>query len=346
MIKRLKSKVKTQLQHWGWFTQWIPALKIQYFPTGKHLAKHLLSLESTEAYEEFKRLSSFITDANNIRYYEAVLCNLYPSRVLLPEKAKFVAKGNRANRNRYIKVGGKDFFEKNYSHYGHELESIQAFENHLYPLLSANFKLPRLQQVFKGQFCSLLYFDYIELESFDAKNKEEVLFKYVHNLYNFSIEKEKELNTIDFPAILLDYEKLFFTHNIQKANVALEKEGIDAKKISRLIATSKRVLSHGDLHIENVYRHNTLIDLDNFGYYPIGMDAAFIYMFYFEERPHHFTFKNWANKHFKTIIHSKDWVIFERNFMYYILLFLHMRKDLDHYPKLLEEVMDYLKKEA
>lgn len=340
--KRFKDKIKTQFQYWGWFTQLIPEFKIQFFPSGKHLGKHLLKMEEKEAYEEFKRLSAFISDANNIKYYDAVLTTLYPTRTQIPETSRFVIKGNRANRNRHITLSDQDFFEKNYSHTGHQLETIIAFEQHLYSLVSSNFNLPSLLQVFEGEFSSLLYFDYFELDAFEAENRDEVLVQMAHNLYNFSLEKSKELEALDLPPILLDYEKLFYSHNIEKANLALDNEGLNSKKLSRNLKESKRILSHGDLHIENVFRDNTLIDLDNFGYYPIGMDAAFIYMFYFEERKSHSSLLKWVKEHFSNVILPNEWTVFEKNFMYYIFLFLQMRTDISSYPDLEKQLFTYL----
>lgn len=343
LTKRFKKKIKTQFQYWGWFTQLIPEFKIQFFPSGKHLGQHLLKMEKKEAYEEFKRLSAFISDANNIKYYEELLRTLYPTRKQIPETSRFVAKGDRANRNRYIRISGHDFFEKNYSHKRHQLESIIAFEEHLYPLVSSAFNLPSLCQVFEGEFSSLLYFDYFELEVFETENRDEALIQMAHNLYHFSIEKDNELQTLDLPPILLDYEKLFYSHNIEKANLALKKEGLNSKKLSQSVKESKRILTHGDLHIENVFRDNTLIDLDNFGYYPIGMDAAFIYMFYFEERKSHASLLKWATDHFSKVIVPHEWSVFEKNFMFYIFLFLQMRTDISSYPDLEKQLLTYLK---
>lgn len=340
---KLKHQIKSRLQHWGWFTQLVPKVKIQFFPTGKRLAEYLLKQDKETAYNEFKRLTAFIADAQNTDYYEALLTQLYPNRTEIPKNSKFVSKAGRSNRNRILTINGKDLFEKNYSHLGFELESIQAFEGELADLASERFRIPRLQKSYSGEFSSLLYFDYLELETVGAAFRDKVLIERFAELYRFSLEKEDQLKGMALSPILLDYEKLFYKENIEKAHLLLKKNGISAEDWKLEVDRSKRILSHGDLHIENVYARNTLIDLDNFGYYPIGMDAAFIYMFYFEERKKDASVLEWGQKHFQKIIREEDWTVFERNYMYYLWLFLQMRPDSQEYVEMEAELVQFLK---
>src|SRR5690625_4212920 len=205
----MKRKLKTQLQQFGIFAQLIPEIKIQFFPTPKSLYKYLLKQNRKEQISEFKRLTDFIADAQNQPYYQGLLSKIYPE---LPEieESSFVSKKSRNSRNRKIISDNKIYFEKNYFHSGHELESIIYLDEILYSFLKSYFKISKVLQHFKGDFTDLLFVKYLEITPIKQEHTEEILIQTAIKLYEISIKEQEALKKIKWKPILLNFEKLFF----------------------------------------------------------------------------------------------------------------------------------------
>ncbi len=343
MKRSIKKKIKSKLQHFGLFIQLIPEIKIQYFPTAKSLYKYLLKQPADKKITEFKRLTDFIADAQNHKYYHSLLKEIYPEIPADFEAASFVLKNSTFSRNRKIKWKNKFYFEKNYLFVNHELESILWVDQHLYPLISKYFKIPKIIKKYEGDFSNLLYFEHLNLSPINQESPEHKLIKTAQRLYEISLKEQEKLSQFNWNPLLLNFEKLFFEENINAAKKDLLKHGIPAEKIWKKVVNSTYILAHGDLHAENVYQKNHLIDLDNFGFYPIGMDPVFIYMFYFEKQDLKISFQDWIKTHFSEIIPPENWEEFERNAVFYCFLFFHMRKDKEKYIVFHENLIQSLK---
>jgi|SRR5699024_4857499 len=327
MKSKIKQIIKTKLQHFGFFIQLIPTFKIQFFPTAKSLYKYLLQQSSEKRITEFKRLADFIANAKNHQLYQNLLREMYPEIPKNFQEVYFLTKKSNLDRNRKIKWKNKFYFEKNYFFEKHELESILWVDKYLYPILNKHFTIPKILKKYEGEFSNLIYFDFLNLSPINQEKPEKQLIKTTQKLYEISLEEKEKLTTLNWSSIVLDFEKLFFEENINSAKKDLKKHQISSEIIWKKVLNSTYVLTHGDLHAENIYQKNHLIDLDNFGFYPIGLDAAFIYMFYFEKQDLNLSFKNWIKTHFSAIIKSENWKEFERNTVFYCFIFLHMRKD-------------------
>lgn len=328
----LKNSIKTKLQQIGWFVQLIPQVKIQYFRSGKSLLQYLSKQHPEKRFSEYKRLVDLMAAAHNHKLYQDFLSNIYPNLPQVKE-AIFISKSGKSSRNRKIKIGGKTYFEKNYLKKDHELETIVWVDQHLTDFLNRKFTIPKIIRQFDGEFSQLLYLEYLPLNPIPAQNSDAYLIQTGLELYQLSLAEKAKLSEIDWPSTLLDFEKLFYLENILAAKNDLLQQGFEVNNLWKKVNQSQKILAHGDLHAENVYQNKHLIDLDNFGYYPIGLDAAFIYMFYFEERDLKIPFSQWIKDKYSEKIHPENWKEFERNVIFYCFLYFHMRKDKEEFPE-------------
>lgn len=342
-MKSLKKIIKTKLQHSGCFIQLIPEVKIQFFKSGKSLYSYFLKQDPNQQTAEYKRLIDLIADAKNHRLYQELLMEMYAELPDYDDKASFISKNHKSSRNRKIQIAGERYFEKNYLKTGHELETILWVDKNLYSFLKNCFTIPKIIHSYEGNFSTLLHLEYLNLEKIDVENPFPELIETCLDLYEISLKEMENLSQLKWNSIILDFEKLFYKENISAAKNDLLEKGISPEKIWSKVLSSTYVLTHGDLHAENVYRKKHVIDWDNFGFYPIGMDAAFIYMFYFENFYNKISFEIWLNETFSHRIQSENWKEFERNMFFYAFLFLHMRKDKAEFSVFHRKLIENLK---
>src|SRR5699024_1478162 len=95
-------------------------------------------------------------------------------------------------------------------------------------------------------------------------------------LYRFSLRKE--FSGLPLP----DYFQDFKNHSRykwwhEKAISDLHDQGVPADLLENKITKGRSIFTHGDLKDLNLFADGSVIDWDEFGFYPAGLEQAFIY---------------------------------------------------------------------
>lgn len=228
---------------------------------------------------ELKYLASLLSQINQKKYYSELLT------VLLPEYEQPAAKFTRFigqgagkftfNSYRILNREGNLSFEKVYYSDAKKTKSVKWFYQNYFDFIKGVYNAPALLSFHDGELVSVFNYEFFELtqESFDEKLMVEISKK----LNNLSETHEKSLDE-KVPDYLKDFEK----HNAYDGYIGIAKEKLNKNSLSiewfeNSVSNGKHVFSHGDLHTENIYKDNVLIDWDFFGYYPVGLELAQMY---------------------------------------------------------------------
>jgi hypothetical protein len=90
--------------------------------------------------------------------------------------------------------------------------------------------------------------------------------------------------------------------------------------IEKIIDLQPLVITHGDIYHTNVLADNYIIDWDSFGFFPHGLEVAFIFATNIE----YSTFERLQkllNEEYKEIVSKDQWDGFELSCWYFYLIF-------------------------
>ena len=178
---------------------------------------------------------------------------------------------------RVVKKKNSVIFLKYYFKDSMELSRAMYFNENIFEKINSYISTSKLIQTRNSELISELGFEFINSsDKLCDKDVTEFIIYIVNTLNkNFKLNSIKKLANI--PEYLLNY-KSHFEYERSKTEIT---EKISDRDINNIISffeskinLKNHVLSHGDLHIGNVM-NQSLIDWDNFGYYPLGFDAAF-----------------------------------------------------------------------
>ncbi len=274
------------------------------------------------------RLCSSIKASDNHEFYNSLLQKFVPSWKLDILEAVFIPEsgGGESSLNsfRKVKIDGNWYFEKVYFNSCDDVKKVIWFNHNLRDrLMEFGINTPKLYSNFAGESFTIVYFDFLDLIRIqNAIELENSLIEIVKKLYQISAGKSfiqtKNLGIEKFKNFRdhLEYKK-----NIDGASKRILKDDILTEDFETKAGESKLIISHGDLHEKNIYKDFVLIDWDNFGYYPIGFDPAFLsFRLLTSGRVNDYS-SGWLENNFKEIIGDKDWADFERNFYYFFFVF-------------------------
>lgn len=343
MSSSLKKRIKRSLQALGIYIQRIPDFRIHFFPSTDSFYQFIQRKSDSEKSVELRKMLSELVFSGNMNFYQKILTRFLPECESKPETASFIGKGFEVSFKRRVEVDGNSFLEKIYLNNEPSLEVVTWFDKNLKEIIGESFKIPVIKKTCIGEQLTLLHYDFLELISIKKEDVEQTSVSYSLDLYSLSDKKRNILSNLEWPEIMLDYEKLFYPENIKKAVEKLSKEQINFQSLKSKVNRSKKILTHGDLHESNIYADSTLIDMDNFGWYPMGLDAAFIYTWFFDPRKTEEDVYEWLQHHYLSNIPEKDQIDFKQNFFYFLFLYLTMRTEEKPYTHLFDAVFKELK---
>jgi hypothetical protein len=219
---------------------------------------------------------SVISKAKSNYIYEKFLiyCDPEISFPLKRIKASFYGSGfGNHSLNTFRKIWLLDnevLFEKIYLNYSTSLNNTLLIDNVFNKDKFDNqlFVVPKIKRKVKGQFFTIIYFEFLELREYP--NRIE-LFKF-NNLVISRINKLSISNAFENQIKILDFDsERMIKRRIDLINKIDLKYGIILKKILTIVGKRELVLSHGDLNHKNVF-NNVVIDWDRLSYAPFGYD--------------------------------------------------------------------------
>lgn len=238
--------------------------------------------ESVQRYV-LKRITDNIRIANNHKLYNKVLKRYIPTWDNHLTSAVFIGNGvgeYSFNTFRKVYFENRRYFEKIYFNNTHDLAKIEWFSNYIYPLLKNSINVARLHRVVKGDVITIVYFEFAELSPLPATRLTPVSFEFSRELIRLSNEDSLKKLAATAPAYFKDYKlHAYYRGNISLATKLMKELSYNAlspESIENIIKLQPLVVTHGDIQRTNLFSNNYLIDWDSFGFYPLGLEAAYI----------------------------------------------------------------------
>ncbi len=182
------------------------------------------------------------------------------------------------NYFRIIKMdNGKKLFEKIFFKKSITYKKFIYYKVNLYPsLLDAGLKMPEIEAIEKGNKLIAVYYGFVE-SNIDKLNDKD--------FYKCAIEAISAMMKI--PLDNVPKKRLFFDFRHErmyksklytlKRHLILNLDFQNLKTIREFenrVYKFQRFLQHGDLSKNNIICACTIIDWDNFGFYPVGYDIG------------------------------------------------------------------------
>lgn len=283
---------------------------------------------------DFKRtgLEALVTKIrrnNDHDFYDLILNESIKDISLDFIEREFIGYGvGKENLNCYRKItlkNSEELFEKTYYSDNNKLDNLKWFHDNLATELKKKINVPDIKFYFPGEFLTVVYFEFSELNSLAHKAFEPYLVEASLALYKFSslqLTKGKETT----PDFFQDFKK----HNYYADNIqyALEKTSgsLNLSDLKKHALNGPYVLSHGDLSETNVCEDNTIIDWDSCGYFPLGLDIAKIYFRLIVNNIADSNLTLWLERNYKHSISEKHWNDLTRNFLFFLFVFVQSLK--------------------
>jgi hypothetical protein len=178
---------------------------------------------------------------------------------------------------RVVKKNNSVIFLKYYFKNSVELFRNMYFSKNISEEISYYISTSKLLQTRNSELISELGFEFINSSERVCNQETRGFIIYIVNTLNKNFKLNSMSNLTNIPEILLDYRS-HFEYQRSKSEIIEKYVETDIENIISFfesqINASNHVLAHGDLHIGNTI-NESLIDWDNFGFYPLGFDAAF-----------------------------------------------------------------------
>lgn len=301
-------------------------LSVKILQSPKYLYENLQQKTYDVQVHELQQLSYFISASNDHDYYNEVLKLCVPGWNMKIKKARFIGiggGGGSLKSFRRVEYGKTISFEKVYFTKSKDLETILWFDKHMSNELENIFKISRIQNIIKGELLTIVYMDFLNLEPLCQKNKENSLVELSKKMLEIDIDSFLAKSD-NIPKQILDFRKHYlFKLNFELVKEELVNNQIDSISIINRINTSKRVFTHGDFIERNTAQQNIIIDWDSFGFFPLGMEQAYMYQFTYIQNKNQ-TFiepRQWLIDNYFDFIDKNNWEVFEFNYSFFLLVF-------------------------
>lgn len=272
---------------------------------------------------ELKQLANFAAAAHQQKYYNNLLLALIPSYSVNEAKSfKFIGSGAGKfifNSYRRINTQSGDIFEKVYFNKTGKFKRLKWFYKNYFNIASNEFRIPLITNLYDGDIVSVVNFEFLKLKEIPFNEKLQI--SLTKKLY--SVGLNADLNTEGLPDYLYDYK----SHNayagyFKIAKRKLETMGIDIALIESKVTGSEHVFTHGDIHNENIFQNNTLIDWDFFGYYPIGFELAQMYCQMLSRKQKNYSEdpSMWLENNYREF-YSQQFLNLKYNFIFFLFVF-------------------------
>lgn len=290
--------------------------------------------------KELRSLSKALQLGENHKVYNELL-KLYVPKFnnLFFESQKFIGVGagkSSLNAYRKVKVNGEYYFEKVFFSSSQALKKILWFQEHAYKIVNkAEIKTDEIIKILKGGALTVVYTKFLNLKAIKEKKLEAELIELSKKLYrinweNIEIERDK------LPNYITDYQDFYlYKRNIKGVRAKLEEINIDVNTFVKRLDKSKRVLTHGDIKKENVFRKSTVIDWDNFGFFPVGFDVAVLAnKLIINKQLQMEEVSLWYEKNFNELIENCDESLKMKKNFYFLLLIFQQEENFSFFKNL------------
>ncbi|QAA81359.1 hypothetical protein EI546_06290 [Aequorivita sp. H23M31] len=301
---------------------------IQYYPSDKAIHYHLKSKPVNIQNYELNKLSKTIRSAGNHSFYNSLLKRFVPSWDVALENASFVVGGgggeSSLNAFRKVKIGGTFFFEKIYFSEHEDLKRIRWFYQHASALLTeSGLVVPKVRAMYEGDAFVIVYFNFLDLKSLEDFEMQSAFFKVSELMYRASMDTVFTAKGNELPEYLTNFKNHFeYKNKISRGKLRLGDIRISQVQIEKNVSSSKLIFTHGDIQEKNVFKNQINIDWDTFGLYPIGFDFAFSCYQLLKDEKISPKSVDGIIEDCKMGIDKNYWIEFERNFVYFLFIFL------------------------
>lgn len=320
-------------------------IDIELFPSVDKVYHRNAHLHPQKQIGELEKICSAVSAGNDHAYYQQLLQKFIPNWDLEIESPMFLGDGMWTGFNsfRKVQIDGNQEFEKLFDSQDTSLKKFLWLEENLFPLVSSKIKTPKTLRLYEGEILSLVYFEFINAPAIAEKQGEQRAIEIAKTLYQFSLQNES--STLPLPDYLQDFKnhsRYKWWH--EQAISVLNEQGIPADLIEEKIAKGRRIFTHGDLKDLNLFEDGNVIDWDEFGFYPAGLEQAFIYsrniLHYdqVEEFP-----VEWLVTHFKKLVPAEEWELLKISFAYFMWIFSFKQLQKDKYSAVRKTLLQTLK---
>jgi len=299
--------------------------EIRRFPDVDKLYREINSLPEEVQVHELKKVCSKVRTAGDHNYYNELLQKFISDWKPDHSKSKFVGKNLWSGFNSYrkVRIDDKILFEKLYSSSSLGLKKSLAFQENIYPLIGKKIKSPKILKVFKGEVLSLTYSQFIKTALLPKSEVENHAIAYSNYFYDLSLKPAFHTYMNQAATYLFDFHLHHrYAQYIATAKSYFEKHQLNYIQIEQRLSKSRSVLTHGDIKDLNMFSNQVLIDWDEWGIYPAGLEQAFIFyrniLFSTDEFPNPL---DWLKKYFRNTIVVNEWNLFELSFLYFLFIF-------------------------
>lgn len=209
-----------------------------------------------------------------------------------------------------------------------ELSKTIYFHEKISPLTREFISTSKLVTTRKSELLSEIGFQFIDSKrQINNEDKQKMLITIISVFHkNFKMDNIKNKLT-NIPQFLLDY-KTHFEYCRSKAEIIQTNSIPEIETIFQIcesqIESEELVLSHGDLHPGNIISGH-LIDWDNFGFFPLGFDAAFTFWKMDLNLDNKKNVLEFLDANILEYIPTCEKEKFKRNFIFFVVVFTRVK---------------------
>jgi len=230
-------------------------------------------------------------------------------------------------------------FEKIFLNHTEDLKAnIDFYLNSRQYLNDTNIQIPKCQKIIKGEQFTVVLYDYLDLKPLPIGQQYQILKDKTLMLYKTSNERTYS-DSITYDKFLFGKIRLEEENHFSSAELA---------EIELLIRRAPVCFQHLDLGENNVFGNDVIIDWDNSGYFPLGMDFGKLLLNYFIYQKDSFynTYKNEIAYFYQHLHHQISFKTFSKLTLYFAIVFYYgTAEGHDHTRKfkpLIENLKDLL----
>lgn len=298
---------------------------IRRFPKLEKFYKQLSAKPREVQIHELKKICSTLRTAGDQKYYNALLEMYIPEWDKPIKRSRFVGQNLWSGFNSYrrVRIDKQRLFEKLYVTHCLSLEKSLWFQDHIHPLIGDSIKAPEIHRIYRGELLSLVYSDFIKGKPTSEKEAETLAIAFGRYLYEVSLKPGFYKVFNEAPDYLYDFKRhhryrMFF----KDALPYFQEMEIPYGKIENRLENGRIIFTHGDIKGLNMFPNDYLIDWDEWGFYPAGMEQAFIYyrnLLFFDKADTEPL--DWLKTNFKDLPSANEWELFELSFCYFLFIF-------------------------
>lgn len=319
-------------------------IDIEFFPSADKLYNRIAHKPAQKQVAELEKICSAVSAAKDHYYYNQLLKKFIPDWDLPIKKAEFLGTGQWSGFNsfRRVNIAGKNEFEKLFDTSSKTLEKLVWLDKNIFPKIADSIKTPQIIRYYQGKVLSLAYFEFVDSPLLPDKQGEDLAVNISKKLYRFSLQSD--LSKLPVSDFLTDFTR-HGRYKIwaPKAAEELKEHHIQKQAVEEKINSARKVLTHGDLKDLNLFQDGSIIDWDESGFYPAGLEQAFIYSRNIlhddlvEKMP-----IDWLRHHFKDSIPTEEWFLFQLSFVYFLFVFSFEKLQEERYHPIKNLLLDFL----